>query len=449
MSLAPPIKQRVLLSSGNLAAFRKQIQHDCQAKYGASGLALRTNTNQIIPTLPSQTALQADGTFLYEHDNDSLRLSDRGYAEFKADVARFRLRDDLRIADDTNLYRHILDNMSPNSVLETESNSAFPMFLLQPLGDQAVPFMNLTIQSHSSGDALTTFSRAQLWLSLKHEPLSDTLLETFDKINAGGDQFAADFGSEQYPNHVSIDKLKALITMSCLPGNYAPFQSAVFFRQAPQTFDYPSVLQAEINNWSSAHSANFTTDSVSEQGQSSAFLSTNQRNLNNWTSAHNARYATNVEQDQSSAFLSATQRPHPLPHSNPTTPRPHCPNCYLRTGNKYHNHGVPNTPPCYHVPRLSTAPPIQPPPQSYMSLPYDPQHFSPPPTYAPQYPISPHVHFADTPPATLPSPDNPIIAAAHAYIANIISNPTDHDSDSSHATLQNLYEACSDPSNRP
>jgi hypothetical protein len=273
MLLAPSVKPRVLLSSGNLAAFRKQIQQDCQAKYGASGLALRTNTNQIIPTLPSQTALQADGTFLYEHDDGSLRLSDRGYAEFKTDVARFRLRDDLRISDDTNLYRHILDNMSTNSVLETESNSAFPEFLLQPLGDPANPFMDLTILSHSSSDALTTFSRAQHWLSIKHDPLSDTLLETFAKINAGGDQFAANFGSEQYPNHVSIDKLKALITLACLPGTYAPFQSAVFFRQAPQTFDFPSALQAEVNNWSSFHSANFTTDSVSEQDQSSPFLS--------------------------------------------------------------------------------------------------------------------------------------------------------------------------------
>jgi hypothetical protein len=313
MSSAPPAKPRVLLSSGNLAVFRKQIQQDYQAKYGASGLALRTNTDQIIPTLPSQTALQADGTFLYEHDDNSQRLSDRGYAEFKADVARYRLRDDLRITDDINLYRHILDNMSANSVLETESNSTFPAFLLQPLGDQAIPFMNLTILSHSLGDALTTFSRAQHWLSIKHDPLSDTLLETFAKINAGGDQFAADFGSDQYPNHVSIDKLKALITLACLPGSFAPFQSAVFFRQAPQTFDYPATLQAKVNNWSSAHSANFNTDSVSEQGQSSAFLST-------------------------------TQRSCPLTQSNPSSPRPHCPDCYTRTGNKYHNHGVPNTP---------------------------------------------------------------------------------------------------------
>jgi hypothetical protein len=183
ISSAPPAKPRVLLSSGNLAAFRKQIQQDCQANYGASGLALRTNTDQIIPTLPSQTALQADGTFLYEHDKDSQRLSDRGYTEFKANVARYRLRDDLRITDDTNLYRHILYNMSANSVLETESNSAFPAFLLQPLGDQAIPFMNLTILSHSSGDALTTFSRAQHGLSIKHDPLTDTLLETFAKIN--------------------------------------------------------------------------------------------------------------------------------------------------------------------------------------------------------------------------------------------------------------------------
>jgi hypothetical protein len=81
------------------------------------------------------------------------------------------------------LYRHILNNTSANSVLETESNSAFPEFLLQPLGDQAIPFMNLTILSHSSGDALTTFSRAQHWLSIKHDPLSDTLLEIFAKIN--------------------------------------------------------------------------------------------------------------------------------------------------------------------------------------------------------------------------------------------------------------------------
>jgi hypothetical protein len=421
MSPAPFVKSRVLLSSGNLVAFRIQIQQDCQAKYGASGLALRTNTNQIIPTLPLQIALQADGTFLYEHDDGSLRLSDRSYAELKADVARFQLRDDLRIADDTNLYRHILDNMSPNSVLETESNSAFPEFLLQPLGDQAIPFMNLTILSHSSGDALTTFSRAQHWLSIKHEPLSDTLLKTFAQINAGGGQFAADFGSEQYPNHVSIDKLKALITLACLSGTYAPIQSAVFFREAPQTFDFPSALQAEVNNWSFAHSANFTTDSVSEQGQSSA-------------------------------FFSAAQRSHPLPQSNLTPPRPNFPNCYLRTGNKYHNHGVPNTPPCFqllpHASRPSATPSMLPLPQSYMASPYAPSHFSPPQPYNPQYPISPHVHFADTPTATPPSPDNPIIAAARAYIANFIGNPDDLDSESSHATLQNLNDACSDPNNR-
>ena len=154
MSPAPLVKSRVLLSSGNLVAFRIQIQQDCQAKYGASGLALRTNTDQIIPTLPSQTALQADGTFQYEHDEDSQRLSDRGYAEFKADTTRYRLKDDIRISDDTNLYRHILNNMSANSILETESHSAYPAFLLQPLGDQAIPFMNLTILSHSSGDAM-------------------------------------------------------------------------------------------------------------------------------------------------------------------------------------------------------------------------------------------------------------------------------------------------------
>lgn len=159
--IALPVKPRVLLSSGNLAAFRKQIQQDCQAKFGASGLALRTNTHQIIPLLPLQAAIQDDGTFQYEHDNNSERLSDRGYAEFKADVARYRLKDDIRIADDTNLYRHILDNMSLNSILETESNSNFPAFLLQPIGDQAIPFMTLTIQAHSSGDPLTTFSRSQ------------------------------------------------------------------------------------------------------------------------------------------------------------------------------------------------------------------------------------------------------------------------------------------------
>jgi hypothetical protein len=186
--------------------------------------------------------------------------------------------------------------------------------------------MNLTILSHSSGDALTTFSCEQHWFSIKYDPLSDTLLETFAKINAGGDQFAADFGSDQYPNHVSIDKLKALITLACLPGSYAPFQSAVFFRQAPQTFDFPSALQAEVNNWSSAHSVNFNTDSVSEQGQSSAFLST-------------------------------TQRSYPLTQSNPSSPRPHCPDCYLRTGHKYHNHGVPNTPHAFTLLGLQLLPP--------------------------------------------------------------------------------------------
>jgi hypothetical protein len=76
-------------------------------------------------------------------------------------------------------------------------------------------------------------------------------------------------------------------------------------------------------------------------------------------------------------------------------------------------------------------------PQSYMASPYAPPHSSPP-----------HVHFADTPTAPPLSTDNPIIAAAHASIGHFIGNPDDFDSDSFHATLQTLSDACSDPNNR-
>jgi hypothetical protein len=106
---------RVFLTKDNVHQYIRQSRNDSKGKYGASGHALCNDTDQLIPLPPRKNDKDSDGDFVYEHDESSVRLSDRGHRDFNVALNRYKIDNKERQNNDTNLYRHLLDGLSADS----------------------------------------------------------------------------------------------------------------------------------------------------------------------------------------------------------------------------------------------------------------------------------------------------------------------------------------------
>lgn len=283
--------------------------------------------------------------------------------------------------------------------------------------------MRLAISTHSSGDILSRFSAALLWLTTKHV-VGTSLLDTFDQVNGGGETFVSNFCN---PDGMLDPKvLVCLISMACLPEDgFASLIQHIFFRNDASTFSDPRTLQAEIHSFSTRYQASSRSEEPSTQGQSY------------------------VAMKGSKPSLTA-----PVP-SDPST---YCPSCFARTGNYYSNHGIAGNPPCIHVGKLANSPPVpytapfRHPPKSYIASPSGYTFYQPHPQdqqYPPSYPqqvfqsnsfpsASPHQQPLPSPLQAGPS-SSVIETKCRAFLAHLdAGGPTEV----TNTLFAELYESC-------
>jgi hypothetical protein len=174
----------VFLTKDNVHRYIRQSRNDSKGKDGASGHALCNDTDQLIPPPPRKIDKESDGDFIYEHDESSVRLSDRGQRELNVALNQYIIDNKECQNNDTNLYRHLSDGLSADSSNLIELHDDYASFLDKPEGDQAIPFFRLIVASHSIKDTMTQFQSTLTWLGTQHVE-GASLVETFQRINAG------------------------------------------------------------------------------------------------------------------------------------------------------------------------------------------------------------------------------------------------------------------------
>jgi hypothetical protein len=220
---------RVFLTKETSHQFFRQSRNDSKGKYGASGYALCNDTDQLIPPPPRKNDQDSDGDFIYEHDESSVHLSDRGHRDFNMALNRCIIDNKERQNNDTNLYWHLLDGLSADSSNLIELQAGYAFFLEQPEGDQSIPFFRLIVASHSIKDTMTQFQSTLTWLGTQHVE-GASLVETFQSINAGCEDLLANFCG---PDGLLDPKIMAsMLSVACLPKHkFSHFIHQLFFNR--------------------------------------------------------------------------------------------------------------------------------------------------------------------------------------------------------------------------
>lgn len=396
----------------NTPQWVKQMKNDSKGRFGASGLALCNNTDQLIPSPPTKHDVDAEGNDVYEHDDDNnSRLSDRGHKDFSAEVTRFLALDKQRRLDDTQLYRHLMDCMSSDSLKEIELHPNYDDFIALTLsneGDIAVPFLKLVIAAHSSADTLSKFADTLKWINIKHAP-GTSLLDTFDAINAGWENLIHNFCGPD--KKLDPEVLACLLSVSCLPDEgFKELVQHMLFNNDPGTFTNARKIQATIQSYATSYVASTYVDNVSSQGQ---------------------------------AYASAALRK-PRQVSFNDVPN-YCDTCFIRTGIKFNNHGYGNKPPCRHGPLSPETTTFQP-PRAYISAPTQAALPYPPVVY-PQHGMHPQHYFYPAPVSNTPllqaqpqiQQPTGIETACRAFLSQLESGGP---AETTTALLAQLYDAC-------
>lgn len=326
--------------SFNWSAWFKLLKDDCLDQFGTTGTAILNNQLSTLSKIISEDDVDIKGDRIYPLDETTKLLTDRAFQLFIQDKKRQETFHDRQIVEDNLCLTRITSTIHSTSSQAVRNHTLFKKYLLLPHGNRATSYLKILQLIHSTSDAATKNSRALKYFS---NVFSNSIGESIENVSLDAAQFKADWESEFFPGCVELADLHCFVLFQTITGeNYRNFWDNYLTSHPNRRHSDPLQLAADITAWDTLNRNTFTTDSPSTQGQS---------------------YITTP------SFTSHAPKPDkrrtnsPSNPSSTSTPKPHCPSCFIRVQQKYNNHGVPGKPPCRWpispLPTSSTLSPIE------------------------------------------------------------------------------------------